>query len=219
MNDPQRLLRQGASEHERRMLLAGAAEEPPPDGAERLALALGLGNLPPVEGAAEQGAAKFGASKGAAQWLSAKWLAIGGVSVAIVTAGALLTQRTAPRGESNVNATAAAPSEPEAVAATPAPSVEQPAARSIAEEIALLDEVRAALRARAHEDALRSLDRYQARFPSGALVEEALFMEIEALSETHAREARAHAVRFLHAYPNSVHGARVRTILKALDGK
>jgi hypothetical protein len=228
MNDPERLLGQGASEHERRLLAAGAAEEPPADGAQRLALALGLGTTPMIDGAAEPSAANVatnGAPQSAAKWLSTKWLAIGGVSVVLVTGGALLATKQEPRptpraDRAELSQRAAPPASSETPQATAGSSASPaPGTLSIADEIALLDEVRAALRAQAHRDALRSLGRYEARFPSGALAEEARFMEVEALAVDEPGSAKQRAAHFLRTYPNSVHGARVRTIVKALDGK
>jgi hypothetical protein len=77
MNDPRRLIEEGATDRELQLLRAGALEEPPPDGMRLLAAFLSPPSLPPPPSGAPgpvPGAVK--ALQGAAAKLGAKWLAV-----------------------------------------------------------------------------------------------------------------------------------------------
>jgi hypothetical protein len=108
--------------------------------------------------------------------------------------------------------TSAPPAEPlrtEAVA--PRPSV-MPA--SIDAEIGALADVRAALAARDARGALAKLAAYGRTFPNGALADEAVVLEVEALSLAQDRAAAADlARRFLASHPSSPHAPHLATVI------
>jgi len=89
-------------------------------------------------------------------------------------------------------------------------SVTPQASSSLHDELALLEQVRAALRAKQAETALRRLSRYDERFPNGELREEALVLRMEALNAA-GQEAALSELRtqFLVDHPDSPHKARI----------
>jgi outer membrane protein assembly factor BamD (BamD/ComL family) len=93
-------------------------------------------------------------------------------------------------------------------AAAPSPVV------NLRDEVALLEQVRAALRGGQVETALRRLARYDARFPQGALREEAVVLRMEALKAS-GQDAAASELRtqFLLDHPDSPHQARVKNTI------
>lgn len=88
-----------------------------------------------------------------------------------------------------------------------------PAASTIGEEIAQLEQVRAALRRRAGGEARAALTAYRARFPRGVMASEAFMLDIETLALTDPAAARARAEGFLAANPRSPLAPRVRALL------
>lgn len=78
------------------------------------------------------------------------------------------------------------------------------------DELELLEQVRTALRGGQTDTALRRLARYDARFPDGALREEALVLRMEALNAS-GQDAAASQLRakFLVDHPDSPHQTRV----------
>ena len=84
----------------------------------------------------------------------------------------------------------------------------------MAQEIAKLDQARAAL---TDGDAARTqqlVNDYEARFPEGSFLEEAEVLRIEALLQQADRAGATRVgTRFLGAHPTSPHAARVRTLL------
>lgn len=98
------------------------------------------------------------------------------------------------------------------VAATP--TVARRRLADLREEIALMDQARAALRLGAPQSALSTLDQYRIRFPRGSFGQESQALRIEALA---ADGSRARAVglanEFLAHYPNSPHSDRLRRIV------
>ena len=208
MTDPKRLLSEEGSAEERQLLQAGVAEQPPAEGAARLALALGVPLSPPLPPTgAEGGLAKSTKLLGSKLALKGALLAGAGAAVALT-----LTLRSAP--PSPAPARTSAPTSAPASAPQPsATNTTTPAARSLADEVARLDGARRALSAHEPDVALGTLDAYRANHPQGTLAPEALRLRVEAwLAKGDSRRARALAHEFLRAYPQSPHAATLRRI-------
>jgi len=98
----------------------------------------------------------------------------------------------------------------------PAPPAVAPSAPqgTLADELALLDAARRALRRGNARVALSELDRHQAEFPRGLLGQEATLLRIEALVRSGNRPAaEALARQFLARQPNSPHAKRIESLL------
>jgi hypothetical protein len=99
----------------------------------------------------------------------------------------------------------------EAVSAAPSAA---PPADSLAEEVALVEEARRAVRARDAGRALAAIDAHARRFPRGKLGLEVTVLRIEALlAQGNRAAARSVGERFLAAHPNHVLSDRVRALL------
>ncbi len=100
-------------------------------------------------------------------------------------------------------------------AAEAAPVTTASAPRStVAEEIAAIDGIRAALRAGDGPAAERQLAAYRARFATGTLVPEADLLALEAVAARGDGAATSAAARaYLARHPRSPHAARARAIL------
>jgi hypothetical protein len=111
----------------------------------------------------------------------------------------------APRASKAPEARAAPPVEPTPIDTRPEPR--------LAEEVAALDRARR-LVANDPAKALRALDDYEQRFPSGDLAPEALVLRVEAFVRAGER-ARAESLALAHLsrHPRSPHAKRIRTIL------
>lgn len=96
----------------------------------------------------------------------------------------------------------------------PSTLVDEPpkaAADSLAEELALLDRARVALRSGHSAQALRHLQQYEGRFPNGSLGFEAEVLRVQVLFAAGSREAASErAKRLLRRNPNSVAAARLK---------
>jgi TolA-binding protein len=171
----------------------------------------------------------------------AKWLAVGAVGLAVTgaTVGYVRHAAQVRRDE----ATAARAAAPVSAAPKSAPQVATPAPASdglpmvvptapaaphtrarattprehpsaLGEQVSALDSAHRALASGDAAGAIRQLDDYEARFPEGALFEEAEVLRVEALvgAGDHAAAERA-GQRFLAAHPNSPHAARVRALI------
>lgn len=90
------------------------------------------------------------------------------------------------------------------------PPAPVPRAASLAEELALLRDARAAARDDDPARSLALLDELDRRHPDGALHEERRAARVVALCASGDPSAAAEAARFLHELPSSVHAARVR---------
>lgn len=95
MSEPSRLLDRGATDDELRLLLAGAAEEPPADGLAKLAASLNVVLAPAVGNAVKLGAPSPWRSL--ASKLTAKWVALTLATTGVV-AGALFAHRASQHG-------------------------------------------------------------------------------------------------------------------------
>ena len=217
--DPTRLTVVGATELERRLLEAAAAEQPSPEKTRRMAAALGL--------SAAAGLAAPATAKAAAATTKAIWAwASAGALAAAVTAGAVgvwMSSRPPVTTPSERVSRAAAPAAP---LAAPAPFELGAATRSAAParrhagaatragdlpgEIALIDAARAAIRAGAPERALVLLRRYGATYSGGTFRPEAAALRIEALAASGQVElARTLARDFVAKHPDSPLSERV----------
>jgi hypothetical protein len=97
---------------------------------------------------------------------------------------------------------------------SPPPSQPTPAT-TLREEAALLESVRESLAASRAATALDALDRYDGRFPSGALSEEAAVLRVEALLGVGRREeARRSVEQFAAKHPASSYVPRMRALLE-----
>jgi hypothetical protein len=86
-------------------------------------------------------------------------------------------------------------------------------AGALSEELAHLERARRALRAADVTGALRELSRYSARFPKGALLEEATLLTVEArLDAGDLSGARAAAARILDGDRTSPHARRLQSL-------
>lgn len=94
--------------------------------------------------------------------------------------------------------------------ATPSAST---AAATLLEELALINSVRAALAKNAASAALRSLDEYASKYPSGGLTMEALVLRVSALAALGDRaSAKRLADEFLATHPDSPYAQRLRLL-------
>jgi hypothetical protein len=240
MYDPERLLSGGASDDELTLLRAGADDEPPSEGAQRVARALGVA-LPASVAvpSADAPTVLAGAGKSALKWLL---VAGGGVALvgSLLVVGPALRDRTSERAAEQTRS--AGPAQPRASAeraaeavevahpqagtpagatpSSPGASTRAHAARGgeLAREIERLDRARTALRRGELTRANAALSEYEHQHERGELREEASFLRFETLVATRDREAaREHARSFLRAYPVSVHARRVRSWLGERD--
>lgn len=86
-------------------------------------------------------------------------------------------------------------------------------ASTLGAEIALLDAARTAIGIGAFEEALRLVERHRREHPRGMLRRDSEVLAIEALFERGDRpQASLRARRFLDAFPDDPHAARVRDI-------
>jgi TolA-binding protein len=219
VNEPRRLIDEEGTPFERSLLSALASERPSPELARRM----------------RQGLAVAGVAA-TAKVATASWLKVALVGLASAGAGAgyfAYQHRTAekppivappPPAPTVVLRVVAAP-EP---VASVTPSVAPPAvpsvrARPVAsgagdlrEEIRLLDQARAAVRAGSHARALKLLESYERRYPRGQFLQEAQVLRVEALGKSgNVQAAHALGKKFLAEHPDSPHVERVESVTGA----
>jgi hypothetical protein len=246
MKDPARLLERGASDMERQLLQAGAMEEPPGSSMKRAAAVLGVsaGAVLAARGAAAVSLpTKIWV---ALKWVGIGVAGVGTAALLYMTQSpapvvdptppsarepaVVSAPEPAPAPEQVVPVEPAevAPADPPARAAKPrvlrpAPVEEpeeepKPAASTLREQQALIEQARVQLRQSNPNAALETLNLYQSRFPSGSFSQDAALVRMEALAASGNRSgARALAERFLVNYPNSVYAKRVDSFLKGLS--
>jgi TolA-binding protein len=228
---PERLQIVGATDLEQRLLQAAAREQPSPALSERMASAIGIAMAGP--GAPSAGASLGAAGSKAGAGALAPWLA-GGV-LALVVAGALVgprvwraSERPAPRLPAVTVPTPppALPATNASVQATAPGTEEKPAASApvhrraasapagdLRDQIALLDNARAAIAAGSADQALELLRRYADRYPAGSFRPEAAALRIEAMVKSgRTDEARMLAERFIAEHGASPLSERVRRL-------
>jgi hypothetical protein len=190
-----------------------------------------------AKGAAVLGNVASASAKWGVAATIAKWAGIVALGSGVVTGGVVLIRRSAEsaararapsRSVSGTPApvaakeTAPSPAATEEVASdAPAPAPSGAGRRAvtraqpdISQEIAALDEARAALRSGRAAESLAALDRYGAAYPKGSLRVEATALRIEALLRSGRRDrAEALADAFLVHNPKSPYAARIRTLL------
>jgi hypothetical protein len=231
MNDPHRLLDEGGSSFESKLLQAGQKDAPAPHNRRRIAAALGVGSVfaasTVATGASATGKAWFGLATAGAVRLAAG-----------VTAGALAiyggAQVLAPeppapsvKAPVTVSRPAPAPERKEIVAPAPEapapadaaePAVRRPAQSNppdtLSEELAVLDQARRALAKHDHNTALSRLDEYTVRFPKRRLSSEATVLRIETLVKSGDTAQAARLGRdFLGRQPNGPYAKRVSSLI------
>jgi len=225
MTEPTRLLHEGSAD-ERRFLSAAAAEEPPRDGAKRVALALGLGVATLSAAAPAQAASKGALAKLVSTKLASKTVLLlaAGAAIALTVSRRLLPPEAAPSQRSELRSPAdPRPSTSAKAVLLPKSAPEllpeaAPAHASIADEVARLDAARALLAARKSEAALSALAVYERHYPRGTLLPEARRLRIEVwLARGDAQKARALSRDFLRDYPDSPHAAVLRRVAESRD--
>jgi hypothetical protein len=108
-----------------------------------------------------------------------------------------------------------APPPPARIAAAAIEDAGAPSASTVPTELAMLDQVRAALTAGDPARSLSILERYADRFPHGSMAPEATMLRIEALLKAGDRSAATRfADSFLESEPDSPYAARVRSLLE-----
>ena len=238
MKDPTRFLELQELEPDRatELLRAGALEEPPSGAVERL---LGVLSAPAAtSGSASQADSQVSGVRpalrtaanagGVAAKLSVRWLVLTGGGLSLIAAAWLASQASAPtpRAAPVLQPQAAKPLLAQPL---PAPSnapvpVEQTGhtdrrPRSLAQEIASLDQVRQLLAGGQASQALGALRRHARTYADGALQQEASVLRIEALLRAgEPTQARALAARFLKEHADSPHQERVRALVNQADG-
>jgi hypothetical protein len=102
-----------------------------------------------------------------------------------------------------------------APAAEAAPPEPKRAARALGEQVASLDRAERALAAGDAAEALRLVDDYESRFPTGSLLQEATVVRVDALMKLGRHDA-ASAVgdAFLSSHPTSPYAAKLRRRLQ-----
>ena len=233
MNDPMRLLASVDSTDLEKELLSSWDERPSGDARAKTLAMLGVAGATTFAGAATAGAS-IAPKAAAAGWLAmAKWTAVAVVAVGATAAGiGVATHHDAAAPVVTATATVQAPAPIVTATATaeqptktielpnetahraPQTRVAQPAASTLADQVAALDRARAALDGHDGTKARKLVDAYEAEYPGGAFTQEAEVVRIEALSRDGNRaEAERAGKRFLASYPKSPHAARVRTLL------
>jgi hypothetical protein len=143
------------------------------------------------------------------------------VAPGIVTAPAAPRAVAAPPASPVSPSTNAVPEKPAAAPAVAAPAAASPAAAaasgvapvSIAEEVALVDRARHALRQGRAGEAFDTLSLYQSRWPNGVLATEVRVLRVETLLRLGQRaSAQSDARAFIAVQPNSRYAARLREL-------
>jgi len=235
MNDPTRLLASPDSTDLEKELLSSWDERPARDARAKTLAMLGVAGATTIAGTATAGAS-IAPKAAAAGWLAlAKWTAVGVIAVGATAVGIGIATRhhedAAPVATATATAqtptpivTATATAEPQKTIELPtettrrAPqtthAVAQPAASTLAEQVAAVDRARAALDGHDGAKARKLVDAYEAEYPGGAFTQEAEVVRIEALTRDGNRaEAERAGKRFLATYPKSPHAPRVRALL------
>ncbi|HKU37197.1 MAG TPA: hypothetical protein VJR89_03600 [Polyangiales bacterium] len=215
MKDPTPWANQDMSELERRLLEAARGDQVPE--ALQLRMSEALASLPPPA-----------AATGAASSLFSS-VGIWGTLSVLMIAGVVGWQLRAaqpsapPRAPAPVMVAPPIAAEPAALPVVEAPVVEPPVAptkalapvparpaRSLSEELALLDEARSALAASSAERAAKLLDQHARQFPRPGLGPESEALRIEVLvAQGQTQRASRLAQRFLDRYPAHPLAARI----------
>lgn len=232
MNDPRRLIDDGATDFESKLLQAGRRDAPSRRGRRRILAGLGLGGIFSTI------AISTGAEASARGWLlAAGGSAAGALAVfagvqawsahpsseaheqrAVATKPApLLAKAPAPLVAPPVEASEPAPAPTAVSRAVRSPAPAERRSDGLTGELASLDEARRALARNEPGAALRALDDYSRSFPERRLGSEATVLRVEALSAAGDR-ARARRVGedFLRTHPKSPYEKRIRSLIESV---
>jgi hypothetical protein len=229
MSDPRRLLDEGGTSFESKLLRAGRGDGPAPHNRRRIAAALGVGSVVATGTVATAASAKTWlgfASSGPFRLtagIAAGALAIyGGVRALAPTSEAPSTKAVATvsrpeRPPVPQEIIAPAPVESPRAETTEAPP-RRPAAKTasdtLSDELALLDQVRRALARGDYPTALTTLDDHTRRFPKRLLSSEATVLRIETLVKSgELAQAARLGKSFLARHPNGPYAKRVSSLI------
>jgi hypothetical protein len=231
VNDPQRLLDEGSTSFESKLLRAGRKDAPAPHNRRRIAAALGVGSV------FAAGTVATGASASGKTWLGfatagTARLTAGIAAGALAVYGGVHALGPAPvEPNAKPAATASPPAPRPVVEAAPAPlepapvpveTAEPPPRRptaspvldTLSEELALLDRARRALAQRDYAGTLAALDDHARRFPKRHLASEATVLRIETLVKSgDVAQATRLGKAFLARQPNGPYAKRVSSLI------
>jgi hypothetical protein len=231
VNDPRRLIDEGSTGFESKLLRAGRKDAPAPHNRKRIAAALGVGSVfaasTVATGASATGKTWLGLATATAFRLTAGLTA--GALAIYAGMRALSPEPKAPSAKPIVTETRRAPPSlpKEATApvasAPPVEEVSEPVVRrpvastavdTLSEELAVLDQARRALAKRDYAGALASLDDYTRRFPKRRLSSEATVLRIETLVKSgDVPQATRIGKDFLASQPNGPYAKRVASLI------
>ena len=121
------------------------------------------------------------------------------------------TERTKPPRPSLPPAAEVRTTVPNSIQSAQREEPQEAPADPLSEELALLDQARAALRGSGPAPALRHLRHYEQRFPKGSLAFEAEVLKVQALAASGKRKAASErAKRLLRRNPNNVAASRLK---------
>jgi hypothetical protein len=241
MKEPHRLLEQGATEAERR-ILGSASTDGPPDGAvERMMNALdsAAGNGGPgLEGPGHASGGPLAKAPWAAQpfklaaWTKIGLLALvglGGLVVGVIVHGIARPRdaevpaltgsptKAEPAPTSAPSTSQGTPLAAKPATATPSEVESMPADDSLRAELGILDGARTALEARNPAEARLALDSYAKRFPQGHLKPEAAVLRLAVLVRQGDRLAAKSLGRALLASESyKTYEPRIRSLLREI---
>lgn len=230
MSDPRRLLDEGSSGFESKLLRAGRKDAPAPHNRKRIAAALGVGSVFAASTVAT------GASATGKTWFGFATAGVLRATAGVVAGAAAIyggAQALSPEAEpppkplaSQVRAVSSPAPKDVAPEVAPAPepvetsgsSSRRPVASNpadtLSEELALLDQARRALGKRDYESALARLDDYARRFPKRHLSSEATVLRIETLVKSgDGAQATRLGKAFLARQPNGPYAKRVSSLI------
>lgn len=229
MNEPHRLLIQGATEAERAMLRSASADGPPQGAVQRAMTTLdGLSAGSAGPGLRGPGLEARVAARSIEVAPLAKIGLIALLGAAGVIAGLMIHGRTgsqpAPVARPPSHAKTAerplveaAPSEAKSA---PPPRVTDPPDDPLSAELHLLDGARAALDAHQTPEAKRALDNYAQRFPQGHLQPEAMVLRLAVLiRQGDVVAAKALAQELLASDSYRTYVPRIRSLLRETRGR
>jgi hypothetical protein len=227
MSDPPRLIDEGATDFEAKLLRAGRRDAPSARGRRQIIAGLGIGGLfstLAISTGAEASvrgwliAAGSGAAGALAIWAGVEmWPAPDNAAAPppVAAPAVAVHKAAAPPVEATPPLVQPAAEEPPSVvrAARPQPSVERKS-DGLSAELAALDVARRALANRKPHAALRALDEYTRSFRERRLDAEAGVLRIEALfAAGESARARRLGEDFLRANPNGPYEKRVRSLI------
>lgn len=228
MNEPHRLLIQGATEAERAMLRSASADGPPQGAVQRAMTTLdGLSAASAGPGLRGPGVEARVAARSIEVVSLAKIGLIGLLGAAGVIAGLMIHGRTgsqpdpAARPPSQAKAAerpfALVQTAPSEAKSAPPPRVTDRPDDPLSAELRLLDHARAALDARHAPEAKRALDNYAQRFPQGHLRTEAMVLRLAVLiRQGDVAAAKSLGQTLLASDSYRTYAPRIRSLLREI---